>query len=602
MVSHIPSYLRTSTLTTRLSLRLLILFVFSVLLITNANATLTARVDRNPVVMNESFTFTLESDESLSTEPDFSVLQSDFDIINKQQSNSFRMINGNTSRSLQWTVTLLAKNSGIFVIPAIKIDQQQSQPIRLTVSKVTNSSNSGLANQQDLFIKVETTPDKIYVQQQILFTINLYYAQDSGLNLAQGSSLSEPELESGDAVIKKLGQDKNFQSNTNGRPYTVIQRRYAVFPQKSGKITFKPVIFEGRIIQQYRNQFGMDPFQQNTRIKRVQSDSIVLDIKPIPTQFSGKTWLPANDIQLVEDWPEVNKDWYAGEPLTRTIALFADGLTSAQLPAVRADIPDGVKQYPDQPILKDTPSNSGFNGIHQNKIALIPSHAGSFTFPEIQIRWWNTKTDKQETATLPAKTVNVLAAKTSTGNQENLAITPEAAPVILPNQSVTDKADSNLVATLPVTTPVASNWWPWVSLLLACGWLLTLFGGWKQKLTNGQKKAQLNKNVATTNNIKLLQQSVQRACDSNDAEAAKQALLDWSAVVWPEQKVFSLGAIAESVNDEFKQQLKKLEQSLYAKEKTDWKGSELWLAFKNFQPVKNKQTTATQLRPLYPPV
>ena len=595
MVKRISTYpMKTDSYTAKISI-----FVFSfVLFFSNAQATLTASVDRNPVTINESFTFILESNESVNDEPDFSVLQSDFDILNKQQSSNFQMINGSTSRSIQWHVTLIPKHSGLIEIPAIKVDSQQSQSLRLMVKEGPNVSSTD--NNKDLFLKIETDSENIYVQQQLLYTTNLYYALDSGLNLAQGSTLSEPELESGDAVIKKLGKDKDFQTRLNGRPYRVIQRRYAVFPQQSGKIKFKPVIFEGHMSQQSRNRFRMfDPYQKSTRIKRIQSEAITLDIKAIPSQFNGKTWLPASNVQLVEDWPEVKKDWYAGEPLTRTLGLFVDGLTSAQLPMIRANIPADVKQYPDQPIIKDTVTESGFSGIRQEKIALIPSHAGNFTFPPVKIHWWNTETGKQETANLPARTVKILPPKISTNSSRRLPVTPATEPMIMPTPSTNmDESDNSLITPLPLSTSIAANWWPWIALLLASGWLLTVIAWWKQqdKTSNREKPAK-----TTNNSKKQFEKQIKQACNNNNAAQAKQALLDWAAYIWPEHKPVSLGSIVKQVDKEFSKQLQVLNQSLYSKEQNSWDGAMLWKTFKNQAPDKNKANkNETLLAPLFP--
>ncbi|MDH5573199.1 MAG: BatD family protein, partial [Gammaproteobacteria bacterium] len=504
---------------------------------------------------------------------------------------------GRTSRSIQWHVTLMPKRSGVIEIPSIKIDNQQSQPLRLTVNKGASTASSD--SDQDLFIKLETSPENIYVQQQILFTINLFFAQDSGLNIAQGSTLSEPELETGDAVIKKLGEDSDFQTTHNGRPYRVIQRRYAVFPQQSGKVTFKPVVFEGHMIQQSRNRFRMfDPFQQQgARIKRIQSRAVELDIKAIPTQFSGQTWLPASKVQLVEDWPEVNKDWYAGEPLTRTLALFVDGLTSAQLPTIDATTPADVKQYPDQPILKDTMSDSGFSGIRQEKIALIPSHAGSFTFPPVKLHWWNTETNQQETATLPARTVTILPARGHANNPVTLPVTPAPEAAIQSDHSITNDADNDKVTPLPLSNSISANWWPWIALVSGCGWLLTLLAWWKQHQTTPRTQ---NTVSTTNNNEKPIRSQIKQACTSNSATQAKQSLLDWAACIWPEDRPVSLGAIAQRVDHELKEQLMILNQSLYSKQPNNWQGGNLWQAFKNYQPEKNKNGSLKTLSPLYP--
>ena len=78
-----------------------------------------------------------------------------------------------------------------------------------------------------MFLDVKATPEQPYVQSQVLYTLRLYRRVD----IAQ-AELSEPELT--DAVVEKLGEDSNYNTVVNGVSYLVTERKYAIFPQKSG--------------------------------------------------------------------------------------------------------------------------------------------------------------------------------------------------------------------------------------------------------------------------------------------------------------------------------------------------------------------------------
>ena len=41
-------------------------------------------------------------------------------------------------------------------------------------------------------------------------------------------------------------------------------------------------------------------------------------------------------------------------------------------------------------------------------VGIVPTRAGTLTLPEISIPWWNTQTDREEVAIIPAMTYEVL--------------------------------------------------------------------------------------------------------------------------------------------------------------------------------------------------
>ena len=203
-----------------------------------ASAALQASVDRNPVAEDESFTLTLESDEDINGAPDLSALQQDFDVEGQGKNVSLMIVNGATTRKTQWRIGLMAKRSGQLRIPPISVGGQRSQPLTVTVI-AASQTQSAQPGGGALFLEVSAEPHSAYVQQQVIYTVRLYHA----LSLAGGATLSEPTLPGGDAVVEKLGKDKEYQALRNGMRYDVIERRYAVYPQKSGDVDIAPLIF-----------------------------------------------------------------------------------------------------------------------------------------------------------------------------------------------------------------------------------------------------------------------------------------------------------------------------------------------------------------------
>jgi len=561
--------------------------LFALMIWGNTQAAVDAQVDRNPVGVDENFTLTLEIDGSTDGEPDLSDLAADFDIRSRSQSTSVQIINGRSSRKAQWHFILIPKRVGQLRIPPITVGGEQSRPIDLTVT----AERPALATQQggDLFIEVSAEPSTVYVQQQVVYTVRLFRTVDLG----PGSSLSDPKASDSDLVVERLGDGSEYQTNRDNRRYAVVERRYALYPQKSGPLTIDPVLFDGSVVERSRTRnspFMLDPFDQNTRPRRVHSPALELTVKPIPSSINGQ-WLPARNLQLVQHWSPESPKFVVGEPVTRTIAIIADGLTAAQLPVVSSTDSDGLKQYPDQPTLTENRDKNGITGTRQEKVALIPTHPGRFALPPIEVPWWNTATDRPEIALLSPRTIEVLPGAQQI--PQSLAASVPAAIPTPPPASESRSPDAKLptMATSTISTPTVGVW-PWLALVLALGWAATVLAWWYRYY--GQVPNADSTPLAVSR--RQAERHLKQSCRANDRQAAKIALLAWGQLQWAEHPPSSLTALAARVDTSLASAIDELDRALYARSAEVWSGRELWQAFKKEKTEERSEEKSLEAR------
>ena len=365
-----------------LEMRFIAYLVFFLLLLISAPqstfaAEINVSVDRDPVGLDESFQIVFTATESPDDDPDFSPLEQDFTILGQSSSSSSSWINGKSSKTIQWTLNVMAKQAGSLVIPSVKFGNDFSQPSTILVTEGT--PNKAVNTDEDLFIEVEATPENPYIQSQVFYTLRLYTKVD----ISQ-ARLNEPEL--ADAVIERLGEDSSYNTQVNGVNYSVTERKYVIFPQKSGQLTIKPLVLTAEVVTNNRPSFNSFFNSQMTKTKRVQSKAITLDVKPAPASFTGKHWLSAEQLVLKQEWSGDIQQMKVGEPLTRTLTLLAKGTTVGQLPELNTTVTsDQLKAYPDQPVLQEQKKVEGLLAFREEKIALIPSKAGNYTLPAIEI-------------------------------------------------------------------------------------------------------------------------------------------------------------------------------------------------------------------------
>lgn len=534
-------------------------------------------VDRNPVVVDDYFQITYTALQSPDDDPDFSPLEQDFVIINQSNSSSSSWVNGKSTKVVQWMLTVMAKQVGSLVIPPIKFGKDISPSSTILVTD--KSTKKQMDTDEDLFIEVEVTPENPYIQSQVFYTMRFY----TKVTISQ-ARLNEPELS--DAVIERLGEDSNYNTQVNGVNYSVTERKYAFFPQKSGKLTIKPLVLTAEIL--VNNAQGFNPFfnSQMGKTKRVESKSITLDVKPTPAEFKGTHWLSAEQLVLKQEWSGDISKLKVGEPITRTLSLVAKGTTVGQLPELNTtETSEQLKAYPDQPVLQEQKKVDGLIAFREEKIALIPSKAGNFNLPAIEIPWFNTKSQTLEIAKIP----EVILSSAEVATQTESEVKPASIPVTPLTSVETPKIDStNLIESYEQTKV-----WLWVSVFLAIGWLTTIVLFLRKR--KADKVIVLEDEAFLS--LKAAIKNLKQACANNDALAAKDALLIWGNHKFDTN---NLGALAGFCDARLRDEIVLLNQTLYGKESTQWEGKKLFQAFtENKARGAIKETVDNGLEPLF---
>ncbi|WP_305909749.1 BatD family protein [Methylomarinum sp. Ch1-1] len=534
-------------------------------------ANIEVAVDRNPVSISDSFQLTFTARESPDDDPDFSTLRQDFDILNQRQSSQSSWVNGRFSKTIQWTLDVMAKRTGRLLIPSIAFGDDATEPLTITVMQAPALNN----RDDELFLEVETTPEQAYVQSQIIYTLRFYRR----VQITQ-ASLSEPELD--DAVVEKLTEDSNYNTRINGVSYAVTERKYAIFPQQSGRLTIPPLTLTAEVVSGSRSRFNGFFSSQVTRTKRVSSRAVTLDVLPAADSYTADHWLPAEQLHLEQKWSNDNLRFQVGEPLTRTLTILAKGTTVGQLPELATPSDDAqLKTYPDQPVLKEQKNATGLIAFREEKIAFIPSSAGTFELPAIEVPWFNTESQQMEIARIPPVTLTAVAGTPAAKP------TPPAAPAS-PSTQPTE--------TTVQPTSAGDHFWRWLALFLGSGWLVTL----AFLLHRHFRKPKSQDVPLVDSEHKRLKDSIKRlkaACQVNDAQGAKQALMEWGKMQYHSA---SLGAIAPHCEARLRDEILHLNQCLYAADQNAWEGKPLFQAFAEHNAREQiKRPVDEALEPLY---
>jgi len=542
----------------------------------------TASVDKNPVMVDESFILSVIANGEVDRDAfDSSFLMKDFVVGRTSVSSQTKMINFDTTRSTTWSTILIPKNQGRFTIPSFDIDGSLTKPIEMLVIP---ASASGSSNGRDLFITTAVDVDKAYLQQQILYTVKLHLGKD-----LQRGSLSSPTLENAD--IRQIGKDKEYNEVVDGRRYRIIERSFAIIAQQSGTFTIEGPLFEGEVVDNSRQSFGF--FNRSKAVNRV-GPSQSITVLPIPSNYD-QHWLPSNFVQLDDEWQGSIRKYIAGEPITRTITLTAIGVVEEQLPQITSVYPDSVKTYPDQAETTTVEKDNTLIAQRKESVAIIPSQAGELIIPEVRIPWFNTITQKTEYAVLPEKTLQILPATTQPSSAIPVSPSIQTVPEVTQQESVPIS-----VSNPPINMP---QYWIWLAGSFLLLWVITLLLWWKHvsRLKAATKHASPS-SVRNTQSEQSLWKYLEKALNKNATLETQKYLPLWlgsyihdkNASLAQSLKVINNPHLTEAVNS--------LLESRYSKNQSEWKGTELQQILRKMRKKGSIQKQTQQnLSPLYPP-
>ena len=136
--------------------------------------TLAVQVDRDALLEQETLQLTISLQGQSNASPDLAPVEQDFDVVSSSKNHTINLINGRMDSKTVWQITLLPKRSGTLRIPPLTIAGEVTEPISVVVRPANTSAAS--KQRRNVFLDVTATPDKPYVQSQILVTVRLYYA------------------------------------------------------------------------------------------------------------------------------------------------------------------------------------------------------------------------------------------------------------------------------------------------------------------------------------------------------------------------------------------------------------------------------------------
>ena len=497
-------------------------------------------VDRAELARGETLLYTIRIyEQRQGMQLDLTPLTEDFDVLGTRTSSQVRSINGQVESWTDYIVTLFPLIEGELTIPSIEINNLQTEPI--VISVVNQGPRSNQAN-DELFLQMEVNKEALYVQEQLLFTVKLYYT----INGIRNPQFTELEME--DTVIQLIGSPNQYEQIIEGVRYGVYEKRYVIFPQRSGPLEIPDILFRGEVTDGSSN-FVFRNLNTRRVTAFIEGMTINVNERPVDAQ-EFDNWLPVTNLSISEEWSTDLENLSVGDSVTRTITLTADGLDGAVLPPFSPEALDGINVYEDPASIERTYVDGSIVGTRVESSTLVPVVAGNIEIPEILIPWWDVSSDELKEAFIPAKSIVVSSiegdipseqAQESTGNLEELLA---ASPIV--DQEMIDAQEEEEFIEIGIS---------WLNYLLAFICIVVLVSIYKLVLRPNSEdissylqelKNKYKSRISPYNNERVAFYQVDAACKKGDLSKIKGALITWCDHYSIENKLNTIEGILQN--------------------------------------------------------
>ena len=530
-----------------------VLFAFAVFATQAFAQQIELSVDRNELARGETLTLTIRVyDQRQGMQLDLTPLTQDFDVLGTRTSSQIRSINGVTESWTDYVITLFPEKEGELTIPALSILNQTTDPISINVVNAGPRSNQG---GDDLYLEIEVNKDSVYVQEQLLFTVRLFYT----INGIRNPVFTELEME--DTVTQLIGSPNQYERLIDGERFGVYEKRYVIFPQRSGPLQIPDILFRGEVTDGSSNFVFRN---MNTRRVTAFIEGITIEVKERPASLSrGEGWLPVTGLALEETWSGDLGALKVGDSVVRTLILRAEGLDGAVLPPFSPENVQGLNLYPDPADISRTFVDGSIVGTRIETTTYVALEAGVIEVPSLDIAWWDVNSDSARTTSLPATRFEVATVEGVLPSEQAIASTQEIQALLEPEPLV-DQAmiDAQAEAEFIAIDGGLVRWTQW--LLIAFVLLLIAimgkrrFGAASQQLFADWRAAQ-----SPAANEKAAFAALNAACASSSNKAIRDALITWANHYCAAEIRSMEDLVRMSPSQELTEQAKSLQSTLF---------------------------------------
>ena len=414
-------------------------------------------------------------------------------------------------------------------------------------------------------VRAEISSRSPWERSQVLYTVRVFRSAGAR-RFGRIRRLNDPVLLKGEALLEQLGNDRQYNFRSEGAESLVLERRYALYPQSTGEMLLQPAS-----LQWIGEDFG---FRTRNFVPDAGPERFV--VRAVPSPPAGR-WLAAADVTMWEEFEREPGELVAGEPLIRLLGVRVEGQPARQIPELRPGDGPNFRHFVERARFEDTVTAGGLVGVRRQRAALLALRAGDVVLPAIRLDWWNTTSERWETAELPRRLLQAQA--------------PIGQDVLQQDETPREPAG-----------PAG-----WLAPLLALGWFLTGVAWWithrlgvDRRLRQRMQSA-LGRDSRRRDALSGPLKALAAACRGDDARQVEEALLAWARVWWSGDAPRDLDELGRRFGEPAETECRRLSEALYGPGGSHWNPEVLLRAARRPPPPATRtEPGESRLPPLWP--
>ena len=430
------------------------------------NATLTASCSKTTVGLNEPFriTFTTNTRKGTITPPNFEKF---IVVSGPYQSSQTQIINGRMSSQRSIAYEIVAQEEGVFTLPPARMkvsgQELESNRLKITVKAGAKRNSRAERNAKESFnVRILASKKSVYVGEPIVlkFRATLF---DPVRDL---SIIQAPNFENVLQQQLEFKQESTREVVGNKMATVLDFDKRLILPNKPGTLGGQELKISGQVqVPTGRRDFFNMPLTKF--VPQVATANIpAVKIKPLPEGAPEDFQGGVGELKLVR---EISRKEVSGSESV-TIKLRVEGAGNFNTLEVPELIqPEGFDVYDPKYNENIRYSERGIRGYKEYEYLLVPQYRGSFIVPEMQWSYFNTRTERYETISIAADTLNVENPELS-GVQENSDLEGAAKREV---KTIDD--DIRYLQDHAFEAEGTSNLYPWTLALLVLAGVLWLW-------------------------------------------------------------------------------------------------------------------------------
>ncbi|MGN6460237.1 MAG: BatD family protein [Pseudolabrys sp.] len=339
-------------------------------------------------------------------------------------------------------------------------------------------------------------------------------------------------------AVTRAASTINMSEQRDGVTYAGVRYEFLIYPQEPGAYAIAD--------QTITVTYAADP--PNVREAAVPVPRIAFEaFIPDPAQTLDP-FVSATTITLRQEVQSSPQPLKVGDAVTRTVTIEAQGTPAMLLPPTGFAAVSGTTIYPAQPELHDRSDRRTdvLSSTRTDQATYMLEQAGDVTLPAVELRWWNARAQKIESAHADSVTLHVV---------ENPAL-----------KGTASSPDETVPVIRRAILFLIDHWRVTLALIVALG-ALALLG--PRMLRDGRSWIARRHDAYRLSEARAFA-DLRATARHGDAGATYSAMLHWLLRFEPAAPAHTIGALKAAARDHaLDREIERIEHHLYARQKAD---------------------------------